>query len=298
MDIINYISDLMPQIHRSKMRDDIAKTIGLFEDEVLPLIKTADELFGQRPFKNEENKRFDDVFKRQANKRLDGNCYHYLNAGMKNIMDNLSAIARMVEKSDEKVTKEVITITNINLLQLIEASNFIGMYMLRFLNVSLAREIRQADANDEYQDIKQPLVNWLNSNRDVFVTAFNILSTESNAFNRKLKDIPDVVVNEETAAQQIASLGNDRTDPLALGLIPIRLNPFYRVGLVVAEWQARRLESARVEHQVVSLRLIRLRQVHDSQGGTDVQTGRDIDVMQSRLEKLEYRISEMEEDFK
>jgi hypothetical protein len=294
MDIVKYLGELMPQVTRSKMRDDISETIGMFEDEVLPVLTTADELFGQRPFLNADNKRFDEVFKREAAKRLDGNCYHYLNKGMKNVMDNLSGIARLVEKSDDKITKEVITITNLNLLQLIEASDFVARYLLRFLNVSLAREISEVDKKDRGGEIKAPLVQWLNQNRDVFIRAFNILSIESNGFNRKLNDIPDVVVNESTIAQQVASLGDERVDPLQLGIIPVRLNPWYRIGMVWGEWQAKRVLATRAEHQTVALRLIRLRQSADQ---NDVQINRDIDVMQSRLERLEYQLAEMEEDF-
>lgn len=297
MELSKYLADLMPQVTRSKMRDNIQSAIGTFEDDILPSLETADELFGERKFLNPENKRFDDVFKREISGSQSGNFYRHMRKGTKTILENLLGVSRLVEKSEETVTREMITVMNINLMQLTEAAEFTARYMNRLLNVSLAREIATIEKGRVEEDVSKPLLRWLDANRDVFLAAYGILSKEANGFNRKLKEIPDVVVNEQTISQQTATLGSERLDPLQLGLVPVRFNPFFRIGMVIAEWQAQRLLASRAERDVIALRLVRLNQLEQETGGKDLQVKRDIEVTQSRLERLEYRISDMEDDY-
>ena len=297
MEIAKYLADLMPQLSRRQMDEDLDRVIGQFEDDLIPTIHSADELFGKKPFKHPWNKRFDDVFKREAPKHRDGNYLHYMEKSIPDIMENLSSLGRLIDRSEEKITREMITVLNINILQLIEAADFIARYMSRLLNATLAREIAAYEGTTEDKEISKPLLVWLDKNRDIFIRAFHILATEHTAFSKRLKEVPDVVVNEKTVDQQVATLGNDRVDPLALGLVPVRFNPFYRIGMVIGEWQAQRLLATRAERDVINLRLIRLKQLQDQTSSKDPQYNRDIETLQSRLEKLDYRIKEMEEDY-
>ena len=99
-----------------------------------------------------------------------------------------------------------------------------------------------------------------------------------------IADSVDMVENNLERAQ---------TDPLNLGIIPLPINLAYHIGRFIAERQAARYKSAIAERDSVQMRLMYLRQI--DQGQADPILRGEIEVSQSRVEKLNYKIKEMEE---
>ena len=68
---------------------------------------------------------------------------------------------------------------------------------------------------------------------------------------------------------------------------------FYHVGRFIAERQAARYKSAIAERDSIQMRLMYLRQLE--QGSSDPILRSEIEIAQSRVEKLNYEIKEMED---
>ena len=110
---------------------------------------------------------------------------------------------------------------------------------------------------------------------------------------RRLNEVPNVVVGEDNAELVEGNLDRGKADPLNLGLIPLPINLFYHVGRFIAERQAARYKSAIAERDSIQMRLMYLRQLE--QGSSDPSLRSEIEIAQSRVEKLNYEIKEMED---
>ena len=113
-------------------------------------------------------------------------------------------------------------------------------------------------------------------------------------FDKRIKEIPAVTVGQDNIEMVEGNLERGRSDPLELNLIPLPINPFYIVGCWIAERQAARYKTAKAERDSIQLRLLYLRQL-DAEGKGDPILKNEIEITQSRVEKLSYEIKEMEE---
>jgi hypothetical protein len=167
------------------------------------------------------------------------------------------------------------------------------MYARRLLNMTLMMEMNVAEGKAEDHDIQKSEISWLNVNKTMFLGAYSILTMKRADLERRLKEVPNVVIGEDNADLVEGNLERGQSDPLNLGLIPLPINLFHKVGTYIAEKQAARYKSAIAERDSIQMRLMYLRQLE--QGQPDPVLRSEIEVTQSRVEKLNYAIKEMEE---
>ena len=184
------------------------------------------------------------------------------------------------------------SLLSLNLVRSVDHLNFLALYARRLLNVALTMEMNIGDGKAENYDIQKAEIDWLNVNKTMFIGAYSILTMKRAELERRIKDVPNIIVGEDTADLTEGNLERGQADPLGLGLIPLVINPFYHIGRFVAERQALRYKTAMADRDSIQMKLMYLRQQEQNQADPILRN--EIEIAQSRVEKLNYEIKEME----
>lgn len=293
MNIKDYLKGLMPRLQRSDLDEAIAKLNGEMNETVLPIYESAVELFGERKFKAKWVEQFDKLFEKEFRVKYKGNFFSGIGSTLPLLMENLTAIQRLTSNVEPSWSKDAVSLLSLNLVRSVDNLNFLAQYARRLLNSSLAMEMNVAEGKDQFFDIPKSEIEWLNINKTMFLGAYSILTMKRAELERRLKEVPNVIIGEDSVDMVENNLERAQTDPLNLGIIPLPINLAYHIGRFIAERQAARYKSAIAERDSVQMRLMYLRQI--DQGQADPILRGEIEVSQSRVEKLNYKIKEMEE---
>lgn len=293
MKIKQYLKELMPRLQRSDLEESIAKLHQELGETVVPSYEDAAELFGSRKFKSKWVEQFDKMFEKEFRVKYKGNFIVGISTTLPLLVDNLNAIQRLTSKMEPSWSKDAVSLLSLNLVRSVEHLNFLVMYARRLLNMTLMMEMNIAEGKAEDHDIQKSEITWLNVNKTMFLGGYTILTMKRADLERRLKEVPNVVIGEENADLVEGNLERGQTDPLSLNLIPLPINIFHKVGTFIAEKQAARYKSAIAERDSIQMRLMYLRQLDQGQGDPTLRS--EIEVTQSRVEKLNYAIKEMEE---
>lgn len=293
MKLKQYLSEFMPRLQRSELEEAIAKLHAELGDTVVPSYEDAAELFGTRKFKSKWLEQFDKMFEKEFRVKYKGNFIAGINSTLPLVVDNLNAIQRLSSKVEPSWSKDAVSLLSLNLVRSVDHLNFLTMYVRRLLNMTLMMEMNIAEGKPEDHDIQKSEITWLNVNKTMFLGGYSILTMKRADLERRIKEVPNVIIGEESADLVEGNLERGQSDPLNLGLIPIPINIFHKVGTYFVEKQAARYKSAIAERDSIQMRLAYLRQLE--QGNGDPTLRSEIEVTQSRIEKLNYSIMEMEE---
>lgn len=293
MKIKAYLKDLMPRLQRSELEESISKLQVELTDTVLPEYENANEFFGTRQFKSKWVEQFDKLFKNEFRVKYKGNIIAGIATTLPLLVDNLNAIQRLTTKMEPSWSKDAVGLLSLNLVRSIDHLSFLTMYARRLLNMILMMEMNVAEGKPETHDIQKSEVNWLNINKTMFLGAYSILTMKRADLERRLKEVPNVVIGEDSADMIEGNLERPQVDPLGLGLIPLPINIFYHVGRFVSELQAKRYKSSIAERDTIQMRIMYLRQLEQQEADPILRS--EIEISQSRVEKLNYEIKEMEE---
>lgn len=288
-----YLSNLMPRLQRSDLEDSIAKLHQELGETVVPSYESAVELFGTRKFKSKWVEQFDKMFEKEFRVKYKGNFITGIGSTLPLLVDNLNAIQRLASKIEPSWSKDAVSLLGLNLVRSVEHLNFITMYARRLLNMTLMMEMNIAEGKAETADIQKSEIDWLNINKTMFLGAYSILTMKRAELERRMKEVPNVIIGEDNADMIEGNLERPQTDPLSLGLIPLPINIFHKVGTFIAEKQAARYKSAIAERDSIQMKLMYLRQLDQNEGDTILRS--EIEIAQSRVEKLNYEIKQMEE---
>ena len=104
-----------------------------------------------------------------------------------------------------------------------------------------------------------------------------------------------MTVNPSSVTDIVASVGASRVDPMNFGLIPIVLNPIYHVRMMIADWQVNRFKAADEERKLLEFKLLKMKMTDG--GKRDANVDRQIEYTEGRLQKLNYKLMEMEKSY-
>jgi len=165
--------------------------------------------------------------------------------------------------------------------------------------VAVATMSFEVDASSDKQGLETIItageVEWLTTRRIHFFAALNSLSIGRKDVEERFKSLPDMTVNANSIQSTNSVLGANRTDPFQFGLIPIVLNPIYHVRMAIADWQVTRFKAAQEEKRMLEFKLLKLKMAQT--GKSDARLDEQIEYTSGRLEKLNYKLKTMEEDY-
>lgn len=297
MRIDKYLSSMLPSFEKSRVKEDIGLLREELKDSVLPTYASAAEAMKKRRWANRDVKDFDKKFDKEVDlRRVRGNFIVVTDAVMNRVYENLDTVESLVERYyTNDIFRDAMTYLKINLLQYIEAISFASRYARRILLWTYSLEMAEEDKQGEVGEMTKGEKEWLQQNQTTFFRCLNLLWVEKKELTDKFDEIPDVVATEENNEFMPKTVGQQRMDPFHFNLIPVVLNPIYHIRMAVAEWQVSRHQAAREEKRMLEFRLLQLKQAEE--GKQDAKLEQQIEYTQGRIERLNYKIQKMEDEY-
>jgi hypothetical protein len=302
MKIFNFLKSLLPNFTKDRITEDIRITRAEIQDVTLPAYQTALQGFSGRKWQSEAAKEKMTAFSRMV--KGGKNPILYIHDSLPEVLKNLSMIEELVIKNyTDNIAAQGMTYLKANLLQLVEAMGFVSKYarkLLLYLYIAETDTAMPADENGEQSafhmgSLSKAELDYIDTNFVSFCMALNIVNKNTVELEKLLEEIPDIVVTEDNVLTLPALHGEQKLDPLQMGLIPLALNPIYHVRLSIAEWQANRYKAAVEELRLVQLRHLNLQKL--TAGKPDARIEREMLYLESRVKNLNYKIAEMEKQY-
>lgn len=293
MKIASYLASLLPSFGKDRVIEDCRLTRNEIVEFTHPAYHTAAPFFKGWKFKSALLENQSATFSRMV--KTKGNIIETIEEGFKPILENLDQIEKLVAANySEDVAGGGFTYLKANLLQLVECIAFVSKYARKFLiYVYVCETAEFPEGGTTLKDSLTPFeIEWINSNFITFCTAFSIVSGNPGNVKKLIEDIPDIVVTPENAGTLGATVGESKIDPFQMRLIPYWTNPIYHVGMFIAEWQADRYKAAKEELKLVQLRKLNLEKLEAKKPDAAVQ--KEITYMESRIQGINFKISQME----
>ncbi len=292
-----YLDSLLPSFSRQRLLDDLAVIREELKDNTLPPLKSIATAFGKRKFESQWVAEFDAAFKKGTNIKYQGNFYTGMYETLQVVADNVDVVESLINAYyADDVLRDAMTVLRINLLQYLETMSFAVRYARRVAVATMSIEV---DASSDKQGLETIItageVEWLTTRRIHFFAALNSLSIGRKDVEERFKSLPDMTVNANSIQSTNSVLGANRTDPFQFGLIPIVLNPIYHVRMAIADWQVTRFKAAQEEKRMLEFKLLKLKMAQT--GKSDARLDEQIEYTSGRLEKLNYKLKTMEEDY-
>ena len=297
MQIAKLVQSLLPTFTKNRILEDINMLREELKASTLGPYKSAVGDFGTRKWESDYAKAFEKAFESGYRSRYSGNFIKPVNETLENILENLDTVARLVDvQYSNDVMRDAMNALKINLLQWVETAQFFVKYSRRLLVCTLTCEVNKINKEEaEFHGMVDAEITWLTSNRDNYLYALNIMAVKRAELEKKFEELPDVIVNEQTVGTLNETVGSSKLDPMNFGLIPVALNPIYHIRMMVAEWQVARFNSAQAERKMLEFRILQLKQA--ASGKKDARLEQEIEYNQGRLDKLNFKLAEMEKDY-
>lgn len=291
-----YVSSLLPSFEKSQIDEDIRILKEDLTENTLPPFEQARTHFSDEGYRAKATKDYDTLFRRRVTveRPLQGHYIHTVYLALRQATDNLSYVEARVDKLFSRdVTADGMTYARANVLRFIEVLGFATRYSRKLLAWTYHQE--QAHLGRGLDNPLSPAEEtWMRENQQHFFRAVSIIARKGSDLEAALKNIPDMVIVPKEADVAETVVGSGRLDPLAMGLIPIRLNPIYHIRMAVAEYQVHRYKVAKEEKRALEYRLLALKEAQADRADANLE--KQISYTENRVKKLNFRLAKMEEE--
>lgn len=302
MKILQFIKSLMPRIERSTISDDLRVTEKELSKVVIPAYAAAAEHFKLSKPISDAVKDMQVVFQQKFNygRATKSSSFIFdINVRLNNFYENLQFISSVLDNEVAKdVIREGLTMRAAYVIRAAGNMSMVSRYLLSLLNYIYMAETEERDHElSEALVISKAEVRYVNEFFDRFVVLFSEYSALPEMFSKQMIGLPEVFVNEKTEAIVRAMFDKgDEIDPLEKpGMAGFCGNPIYMVRMAIAQWQNARYESTQAKKRQLELRLAYL-EMKKKDGSSEASLEKEIMMLQDRIEKLDYKIRETDEE--
>lgn len=300
MDIKKFLGTLVPSFTRQRIIEDIGFIRESLVDNTLPIFDSYSSFIGKNKLKSDYYKHIEERFDSNYKESYKGNIINEVYKILEKINGDLVVVERLSAKYyGDDVLKDAMSILRVNILQYLECINYIVKFSRTLLISMVAHEVqyfRQTESGSPVElEMLQGDVDYVENGLANFCACLNVVNYSGGKLEETLTNLPEVTISERSAGNVMATLSQSDTDPLKMNFIPVVLNPIYHVRIKVAEWQVRRFEASVEERNLLQFRLQQLKIL--SAGKDNASLDREITETQKRLDKLNYKIVRLEEEY-
>jgi primosomal protein N'' len=296
MNIVNYVSSLLPRINKSDVSKNLEDLRKELSEQTVKPYQSAVETFDEWTFKSDFAKEYDKLFAKEVKTRFRGSYIDVTHDILNRALENLTTIERLVKKMyANDIIASAISYSETQLLQLIEVMSFAAKYSRKMLIHTVALEL---DTHRKRPLISSRLtpaeVKWLQDYKMVFIHSMRTLSHDSRSLEKLFAEIPDIEVDAQNANNVVSSVGMAKLDPLNLSAQGLILNPIYHVRMVYTEWQVARYDAAKEERKMLEYQILDMK--NEMEGKSDPKLEKALEYTEDRLSRLNYKIEKIEEE--
>lgn len=294
--ISSYISSLRETFTKTDLVED-CRLIKATLAEVRASYKASLDTIGKTNFKSKTAKDYDATYRKnvkgvRGNTNIIAGVYNSLNL----LTDKLTVIENNVNTSNKAdYVREAINAMDLNIVRFLELSRFTVEYSNSLLLALLRCESNVLNERDELEDFTKAEVMYIANNSANYWEALSKFTKSAKELDHTFKSIPDLVLNEDNADSMVSIAGSNKIDPLEMGFMPVSWNPFYHIGMAVAEYQASKFDKIVEQRKMIEFKLLQLQKAR--QGNTDALLERKIEVTQQRLDKINFELNKRIEEY-
>lgn len=296
MRLDKYILSLLPSFESSRLKEEIRLMREELVSNTLPPYTAALSVFARWKFNGTETQEFAKEFDRQTKTSFRGNYIQVTSEVLKRAVDNLTLCEALVDKMfSADITRDALSYRKANLLQYIDSIKFLIKYSRKLLHWTYVVETNKVQGSLDV--VGGPLTpaeqKYLWDNRQLFFAAITNVGLKPTDVESKLDQVPDIVVNPDSADAVTRTVGASKLDPFRFGFISAgQYNPFRWIGERLAERDVEEYKQAVEERRVLEYRLLQMKQANE--GKSDARLQQTIEYHENRLQKLNFAIAEME----
>jgi hypothetical protein len=191
-------------------------------------------------------------------------------------------------------TRENLTFKRVNLLRYVESALFYVRYFRKVMLRLVAEEALTHGSATPLSCSKAERA-WLSDNQREFINLYPAITQSTSELKKTFEAITDAPIDETTVETAVAAFGRRGTDPMHIAGFSPTSNWFFSFGKMLAEWQVKRYQSAKEEHQALQLRMQEYRELK-AEGKVTPKLQKLIEHTEQRIEQLNYKIAKIEED--
>lgn len=294
MQIEKLIRALLPDFKKDRVTEDIRFTRGELK-QLEDAYGDAAKLLGHWNFKSEDLKLKFASFKRIVSTGSD-NPIVFLSKNIPLMLKNLDVAEELASNAlNNTIASSGLTYKQATIIQYASALNFVCRYGRKFLNyIYVAEAMNYREEGEQYlkDSIPDAEVKWINDKFVDFCAAVAAVTDKPETTLKKFEEIPDIEVARSNPKTLSNTVGDAKLDPFRMNFIGTRLNPILFFRMVVSEWQFKRHKENKEELALLQLRRLNLEKL--KQGQHDARVEKEIQDIESRVNKLSMDIAEME----
>lgn len=297
MKILQYVQSLLHRFDKKTIDEDLDRLRKELRDNTLPPYEAASRFMKNWEFADAELAKFDKNFVRQIDSRFKGNSIEITYEILKRTLENITTLEKLVDKYySNDIARSAMTYNKATLLQYIESISFAAKFARKHLIYVLTMEAGLLRDNKMVgKELTKAEMNWLISNRPMFIATLKALDTPERELSKSIGDIPDIAidVDDDSSDAVVASVGVRKLDPFGFNFIGVSLNPIYHFRMAVVEYQVAQYDAAKEERVMLEYQI---RDLENSKNGkNDPKIEKAIEYTRDRIQKLDYKIAKMEE---
>jgi hypothetical protein len=288
-----FLDALKPKLFKVDILSDIENQRKELQEFVLPGFNEFNKTFTNYTFKSDVVKNIDSIYRRVTNESSKVGLFVLIEKDLTEVLKALDELETSVDKNfTDTVYRSAMTFTQANIIQMVSTIGFLVRYARNLNTLAL---IEEADKEDLGSDIKMvnAEINRITDQSRKFVNSLTIVAKSANIINKTLDKIPVSNIDDESLA---INTGNRSVlDPFALNLLDTGFNPFYFIGMIVAERQAANYHEAKEDYEIQQSLLLNLKLAQQRQN--DAKLELKIQRQIERIQKLRRSLNDMEQKY-
>lgn len=297
--ILNFIASLLPTISRDEIMEDLRVTINELNTIGIPCYveaTTAKRLDGmQSKLSKDIGVRLVSGLKANGIARQT-NFLGEVAVRLKNVAVNAELVSKMLDEELESVVvSEGVSSRKAVLIRTAAAMSFVSRYSLDLLNYVYVAELAETKGPHELSAMAPIVRKRIEGQVNYFAAALSDCGIDPKDFAGKLKDLPDLMVNQRNANAVMGAVNLTKFDPFSLtAVMNFSWSPIFHVRLAIAEWQDARYRKNK--DLLASLQIQRQMLEDDYQQSPNPQLEKSLRYHTDRIKGLEKRIADYEAD--
>lgn len=294
--ITSYASKLLPTFKKDKLTEDARLVSTELNTNTIASYKFSSDLFYPKKIKSPQILNYQKTYFSILGGNNSKGMVHDIAERLENVKKTVDFIERATEKNFEtSVVIDGITLFKVSLIKALELCSFISRYSLRLLNYFYILETGATSSDDSYvgRELSKGAIKELDLYFMDYCKAIKSLSKDPKSFEKELDNLPGVTIGAMSEAT-LANIGSVKLDPSNIFATNGFIQPVYRIGMMVAEYQVARYKEAVELKTNLELRKMFLENLKSS-GSQDQGIQKEIDTIQSRIDRCAEQIKKAEE---
>lgn len=301
LNIIEFVKKLLPVVKKDDVQSDLEISIEALED-IQAVYSDLNSYIQKVGIKSKEVKKVvDDIYKEldRAKPELKIGNKKSFAADFLSLLTNIKSNADVIQSelesnvSDSTVTG-AIEAYKVNLLSAVAHYRFMTKYAIDLANYIYTKDTEEADVPKDSL-LNSAQIKDIENNSWIFGKLLAGYGQPTDVFAKKLKNIAQVNISKDDNDALLEHYGHNANveliDGLPHGFIG---SPIYTIRLVFAQWEADRYRELKDKKKLLELRFYYLSQLKED-GQTDISLEKEIEYLQKRITKLDYKLSKIEE---